>query len=310
MQAWSKAHSIRSPTAIALLVLFCALLGAAVWQAWIVREPVYEGKSLRKWLLGYPDPAFGVTGTEDDIQGADAAVRQAGIEAVPTLLRMVQAKDSFLKTKLMVLAGMQHLVRIEFTPDAQLNYSSLHGFEVLGDKAKGAVPALIEIVNRNISPESQYCAVTALGYIGPAAKESVPTLLRCATNANQELRGRAIGALGSVHADAQQVLPVLTRVLSDRDGYTPLHWAAAYGHTEAAELLLTSKAEVNAKTGFGSTPLHLAAECGGLGVAELLLAKGADLNAKDMLGRTPLHAAAEQGQLEVAKLVSSAKFMG
>ena len=71
---------------------------------------------------------------------------------------------------------------------------------------------------------------------------------------------------------------------------TPLHDAAAYGHTEVAELLLAKGADVNAKADGqgGATPLLAAAFNGWRDTAELLLAKGADINAKDLHGSTPL----------------------
>jgi ankyrin repeat protein len=78
----------------------------------------------------------------------------------------------------------------------------------------------------------------------------------------------------------------------DTNGLTPLHFAAANGHKDVAELLLANKAEVdaksNAKTTRGGTPLHLAAMNGREDVAALLLASKADVNASDHKGRTAL----------------------
>src|ERR1035438_7582111 len=87
--------------------------------------------------------------------------------------------------------------------------------------------------------------------------------------------------------------------LVDKSGMTPLHWAAARGHKDVAELLLANGADVNAKntgtTGLntGLTPLHYAAGSGHKDVAELLLANKADVNAKsDRV--TPLHLVADR----------------
>ena len=44
----------------------------------------------------------------------------------------------------------------------------------------------------------------------------------------------------------------------DKDGSTPLHCAAFYGHKDVAELLLVNKADVNAMAAEGMTPLRLA----------------------------------------------------
>lgn len=45
-------------------------------------------------------------------------------------------------------------------------------------------------------------------------------------------------------------------------GKAALHLAAECGHVEVADVLLTAKAFVNAKSKIGLTPLHLAAQNG------------------------------------------------
>ncbi len=89
----------------------------------------------------------------------------------------------------------------------------------------------------------------------------------------------------------------------DGNGWTPLHWAAFGGHKHIAELLLASKAEVNAKSNKGVTPLQLAALMGQKDVVELLLVHQAEVNAKDDNGETPLHVAGANDRKDVAELL-------
>lgn len=89
----------------------------------------------------------------------------------------------------------------------------------------------------------------------------------------------------------------------DKDGYTPLHWAAQNCPKEVAELLLANKAEVNAKDDRGCTPLHVAAVSGRKDVVKLLLDNTAEVNAKDCDGKTPLHHAALYSSCEMAELL-------
>jgi ankyrin repeat protein len=48
--------------------------------------------------------------------------------------------------------------------------------------------------------------------------------------------------------------------LKDKDGRTPLWWAAGKGHEAVVKLLLESKADVSSKDKFGQTPLREAAQ--------------------------------------------------
>jgi ankyrin repeat protein len=75
--------------------------------------------------------------------------------------------------------------------------------------------------------------------------------------------------------------------------YTPLHWAAYYGHLEIAEILISRGADLDAEDPDYSTPLYLAAEQGYPEVVKFLISKGAKVNVKSARwGYTPLHRAA------------------
>uniref|UniRef100_A0A8C9WXT8 Ankyrin repeat domain 28 n=1 Tax=Sander lucioperca TaxID=283035 RepID=A0A8C9WXT8_SANLU len=149
-----------------------------------------------------------------------------------------------------------------------------------------------------------------------------------------------IGVLGGLLHAAQSVetLPVLT----DNQGYTPLHWACYNGHDTCVEVLLEQevfhKAEgssfsplhcavihdnegaaemlidtlgpaiVNAKDGKNRTPLHAAAFTDHVECLQLLLSHNSQVNNVDDAGKTPLMMAAENGQTNAVELlVSSAK---
>jgi ankyrin repeat protein len=90
----------------------------------------------------------------------------------------------------------------------------------------------------------------------------------------------------------------------DKEGETPLHLTVIWGKhgKEIAELLLTNKADINAKDRYG-TPLHYAAAKGDTNMVALFLANKADINAKDNGGGTPLGWAVVNNREDVVELL-------
>ena len=72
----------------------------------------------------------------------------------------------------------------------------------------------------------------------------------------------------------------------DEDEHTALHWACDGGHTEIAQDLIHSGADVNAQNCDGLTPLHMACACEHVAVAKLLINSGASTEIKDEDGST------------------------
>ncbi|BDA46606.1 probable caskin-1 at C-terminar half [Coccomyxa sp. Obi] len=96
----------------------------------------------------------------------------------------------------------------------------------------------------------------------------------------------------------------------DGQGRTPLIFAAGYGRTSAAQLLLSAGA-CTAASANGTTPLHRAAARGHVAIMELLLQNHADVAAQDADGCTPLHLACRFGHAAAARaLIRAAKARG
>jgi tetratricopeptide (TPR) repeat protein len=93
---------------------------------------------------------------------------------------------------------------------------------------------------------------------------------------------------------------------TNRDGQTPLHYAAWEGHVDCLQLLLDADADVNATNSSGQAPLHLAAWYGKDDAVEWLLARKADVNAQDAGGETALHHATRNSRLSTCRALLEA----
>lgn len=89
------------------------------------------------------------------------------------------------------------------------------------------------------------------------------------------------------------------------DGWTPLHLAAFFGHSELAKALLDRGADVNARSTnpMKNTPLHAATAGQQIEAMRLLLMRGADANVRQEGGWTALHSAAQSGNREAVELL-------
>jgi ankyrin repeat protein len=93
--------------------------------------------------------------------------------------------------------------------------------------------------------------------------------------------------------------------MPDEAGYTPLHYAAYFGHLEAARYLVSIGADVASVSmdPLRNQPLHAAATSGHHEIVRLLLDQGADPRAEQSGQWTALHGAAEKGHAAVVAVL-------
>ena len=85
-----------------------------------------------------------------------------------------------------------------------------------------------------------------------------------------------------------------------KDGWSPLHYAATGGSAAIVRLLLSKGATLEARSPNGSTPLMMAARYGNEEAVDALLAAGADRTAKNDLGMDASAFAASAGRDRLA----------
>jgi ankyrin repeat protein len=81
------------------------------------------------------------------------------------------------------------------------------------------------------------------------------------------------------------------RRVVDSYGRTALHYAAAENNVAAAQEIIKSGIDINAKDDNQWTALHFAAQANALEVARLLIEAAAEIDPRDSFGNTPLSTA-------------------
>jgi HEAT repeat protein len=226
-------------------LLLVLLLGLGYW-AWNrtrpPRVPTYEGKTLAQWLddLGAPDYAV-------SDRAADALVR-AGPDAVPSLLEARGAANLHLYRRaaaVLVRIGAPaapglvaalkdssvsesvETILVRMGPDAvpalidgladeNVCKGTAHVLIRMGPRGTGAVPALIEVLQRrNAVPGVREEVAEALGRIGEPAAAIVPALIAALKDDNAMVRQKAAESLGWIGAPARAATPALLVTLKD-----------------------------------------------------------------------------------------------
>ncbi|KAJ3687183.1 hypothetical protein LUZ61_016347 [Rhynchospora tenuis] len=92
-------------------------------------------------------------------------------------------------------------------------------------------------------------------------------------------------------------------VAPNREGSTPLHYAAKYGQDKMVKFFLSLGVPVDITSNHATgSPLIMAAMCGQASTAEVLLQHHADVNATTSIDYTPLFMSVSAGSLECTKL--------
>ena len=87
----------------------------------------------------------------------------------------------------------------------------------------------------------------------------------------------------------------------NRDGWSPLHYAAAGEDERMVAWLLQRGAAVSATAPNGNTPLMMAAQTGASASVEMLLAKGADVNRLNLMNLSAADIAEQAGRDNLAQ---------
>ena len=92
----------------------------------------------------------------------------------------------------------------------------------------------------------------------------------------------------------------------NKNGWTPLHYAATGGHARVAAFLIGAHADINAASPNGTTPLMMAAMYGNAETVKLLLESGAQVRQRNAQDLTAEDFALRAGREDALKLIRQA----
>ncbi len=256
------------------LGLFALVLPILVYFAWQhYHQPgprIYEGKTLDQWIEDLDDPDYSVSERAANIlagAGREAvpalieACERGGIRlhrrAVAVLVRTGAPAAPGLVTALKDNAQQQRvevaLVRLgraavpalrEALLDESCGEAAARILGLIGPRASDAVPDLITILDRRLSPTTvRGHAAFALGRIGEPNGAIVPALIAALTDSKTEVRERAAEALGGMGSSAREALPALASALKDDEASVAIRACLALsliGDEGAAKPLLAA----------------------------------------------------------------------
>ncbi|KAK3900984.1 ankyrin repeat-containing domain protein [Staphylotrichum tortipilum] len=229
-----------------------------------------------------------------DVEGVNTSIRDSDSA---TLLALA-AKEGMVRT-------VQQLLQLEAIDPNSIDNAGHTALSLAAEHGQAeTVRALLESGRASLLPEGAENVKNPLFSAVRADQSEVVSVLAQRDGIGELIGDAATGrtalsvACARGHLETVQALltakNALITNLADRDGKTPLCWAAQRGHAAVVDHLLNIKANVNAKTQSGWTPLHFAAQAGSTSVIRILLPH-ADPNAVADDCTTPLVAALQAG---------------
>jgi ankyrin repeat protein len=269
-----------------------ASLLARRYEAWHKAEADSEVAWLRDYglalLHAYPEPSRIARGTKHDtplvhigVMYGDAALVRRFIEHDPECLHAARSDK---RTALFAAAFV----------------GSLEVMDIL--LQNGADPEIEDDQNwRPVHIAASWGSVEALRLL-----HSRGASLWTPGGADRDTTPLHLAAMNGRLAIAEAILeePPANLDLSNKRGWTALHFAAYYDHATVVRRLVGEGADLEARLPFGWTPLHIASNHDREDAARALVDLRADLDARLDNGWTPLHIAARDGSVKVAEVLT------
>ena len=157
-----------------------------------------------------------------------------------------------------------------------------------------------------VDPQRQHGLILAIREPSPKAANALLDAPKIALN-NLNAQGESPLMLAALKGQLELVAKLVKKGADvNKTGWTPLHYAASYGHAEVIKLLIENHAYIDAESPNGSTPLMMASMYGNPQSVKLLLDEGADPLLKNQIGLTALQFAQRGNRPDSAELLTKA----
>ncbi len=191
-----------------------------------------------------------IVALNDDFSGirvdAVEALRKIGPaakDAVPELIRMMDAPSH--GASIPHFAGALDKIGVDVPTlvglmDGKAEWAGKYAVEAMAKLGNKAVPDLVKIIKSG-SPIGQARAATAIGRIGPAAKDAIPALAGALSSPEASVREAAVRAIGQMGPPAKETTKQLLKLLkSDKSDNVRAAAAKALGAIAPAQVQVIS----------------------------------------------------------------------
>jgi hypothetical protein len=218
---WSRTAVLLFPLAVASAALFWALLRPRE------PEPIYQGRTLSQWLIAAVEYRY--SDREKALQATNA-VHHIGTNALPWLIRGLDCEIPKWRDDLVDHLPRQtffhpRLARPLLGPDGTRVWLSVTGFEILGEEAAPALPALTALAGNWESPGKCAGVILALTHLGNSGSTSLVSVV---TNTSIPTRQRITAArfltlpVGGPRTNLTWAIPGLARCSGETEISQPV----------------------------------------------------------------------------------------
>ena len=212
------------------LLIGLTVIGAGMLAALLLSRPrpeiiAYQGKSITDWVRQ------SCAADQKSREQAVGAFQTLGSNAVPGLVRLLAARDSFFRRQIWSFAPslpkplrLIVLGRVRAPDAASIRTAAARSLAVIGPDAQAAVPALAQAL-RSGDARLRWDAAGALSHIG---KPGLPELASALADKDPAVRRAAASALGDLGPDATVAAPALLKALGDQYDYVRVAAASSF----------------------------------------------------------------------------------